>query len=326
MATAMATCTCASGGSARPFKQRAKGKTAGICRALRRQGRPDRTGIFRKGQKVFPLDSTRLGRAGRRCRTAGENNCMHRFYLPPELGNGNRLQLDGREAHHAIESAAPAAWRMRSPCWMAQATNSFAQLESVSRQALSLAVKEKTVHPRPALPRSPCWWPFPREKSSRISSRNPLSLGAHRIVPLLTERVVMQLDDEGSEQKREKWQQVAIEAIKQCGAAGCRNRSPAIDCRIFWHGATTLNLPLVGALTSPRRHPRECFEEFQKQHGRLPRSAGIWIGPEGDFTPEELQADSSIRRASGHAGKLDTARGNRGSLRFDFELELGSFA
>ena len=31
------------------------------------------------------------------------------------------------------------------------------------------------------------------------------------------------------------------------------------------------------------------FAVFQQKHGRPPRSAGIWIGPEGDFTLEELQ-------------------------------------
>ena len=32
------------------------------------------------------------------------------------------------------------------------------------------------------------------------------------------------------------------------------------------------------------------FRDFKRQHGRLPRSAGVWIGPEGDFTLDELQA------------------------------------
>jgi len=42
-------------------------------------------------------------------------------------------------------------------------------------------------------------------------------------------------------------------------------------------------------LQTERRHPRECFKEFQSNHGRLPQSAAVWIGPEGDFTPDELK-------------------------------------
>ena len=51
-----------------------------------------------------------------------------------------------------------------------------------------------------------------------------------------------------------------------------------------------MNLALVGSLQTERRHPRECFQEFETKHGRLPRSAGVWIGPEGDFTLDELKA------------------------------------
>jgi 16S rRNA (uracil1498-N3)-methyltransferase len=30
--------------------------------------------------------------------------------------------------------------------------------------------------------------------------------------------------------------------------------------------------------------------EFETGHGRLPQSAGVWIGPEGDFTLDELKS------------------------------------
>jgi 16S rRNA (uracil1498-N3)-methyltransferase len=117
-----------------------------------------------------------------------------------------------------------------------------------------------------------------------------VELGAHRIVPLLTERVVTQLDGEGAESKREKWKLVAIEAVKQCGATWLpKIEAPQTIAECFARGEK-IELPLVGSLQTARRHPREWFQEFQSQHGRLPHSAGVWIGPEGDFSPAELQA------------------------------------
>ncbi|HEX3889498.1 MAG TPA: RsmE family RNA methyltransferase, partial [Verrucomicrobiae bacterium] len=50
------------------------------------------------------------------------------------------------------------------------------------------------------------------------------------------------------------------------------------------------DLSLVGSLQKERRHPREIFHEFEKQNGRLPKNVGVWIGPEGDFTMDELKA------------------------------------
>ena len=60
---------------------------------------------------------------------------------------------------------------------------------------------------------------MPKGKIIESIIQKAVELGARRIVPLLTERVVTQLDAGDAADKREKWQQVAIEAIKQCGAA-----------------------------------------------------------------------------------------------------------
>ena len=109
-------------------------------------------------------------------------------------------------------------------------------------------------------------------------------------MPLLTERVVTHLDDEDAGNKRDKWQQVAIEAIKQCGAAWLPKIEAPATIDQFCARRETFDLSLVGSLQTGRRHPRDCFREFQAKHKRLPHSAGVWIGPEGDFTLDELKA------------------------------------
>jgi 16S rRNA (uracil1498-N3)-methyltransferase len=50
------------------------------------------------------------------------------------------------------------------------------------------------------------------------------------------------------------------------------------------------DLPLIASLQPGSRHPREYFDEFRQRHGRLPASACVWVGPEGDFTLEEVEA------------------------------------
>jgi 16S rRNA (uracil1498-N3)-methyltransferase len=49
-------------------------------------------------------------------------------------------------------------------------------------------------------------------------------------------------------------------------------------------------LPLIASLQPGSRHPREHFDPFRRGHGRLPASVCVWVGPEGDFTPEEVAA------------------------------------
>ena len=83
--------------------------------------------------------------------------------------------------------------------------------------------------------------------------------------------------------------EVAIEAIKQCGAAWLPKIETPMTIGQYLARKEILDLSLVGSLQKDRRHPRECLGEFQAKHKRLPQSVGVWIGPEGDFTPEELE-------------------------------------
>jgi 16S rRNA (uracil1498-N3)-methyltransferase len=48
------------------------------------------------------------------------------------------------------------------------------------------------------------------------------------------------------------------------------------------------DLSLVGALIGERKHPRKYLDEYQSTQDGPPRSVAIWIGPEGDFSQEEL--------------------------------------
>src|SRR5471032_2675788 len=142
---------------------------------------------------------------------------MHRFYLPPERCAGDPLRLDGREAHHALHVLRLKHGELVSV--LDGIGNEFlCTVESSNRNAVTLAVSLKNFQPP-----LPCAISLlvavPKGKIIESIVQKAVELGARRIVPLLTERVVTQLDGEGAEQKRDKWQHVAIEAIKQCGAA-----------------------------------------------------------------------------------------------------------
>jgi 16S rRNA (uracil1498-N3)-methyltransferase len=213
---------------------------------------------------------------------------MHRFYLPPGHCAGETLRLDGREAHHALH-----VLRLKRGELVAVLDgvgNEFlCAVENSSRNAVTLTVSLKNFTPPP-----PCsitlLQAVPKGKIIESIIQKAVELGARRIVPLLTMRVVTHLDEEDAADKRKKWQQVAIEAIKQCGAAWLPEIEAPTTIEQYLARKEKFDLSLVGSLQKERRHPRECLSGFQAKHGRLPQSIGVWIGPEGDFTLEELDA------------------------------------
>ena len=213
---------------------------------------------------------------------------MHRFYLPPESCRGPVLRLDKREAHHALHVLR--LHRGDSVTVLDGAGHEFlCAVDAAAKDLLTLTVSEKKS--ARALPCSlTLLVAIPKGKIIEDIIQKSVELGVQRVVPLITERVVSQLDAVGAEAKREKWQQVAIEAIKQCGAAWLPTVEKPQTISDFIGRSEVIELPFVGSLQTAHRHPREWIAEFQQQHGRHPHSAGVWIGPEGDFTLAELQA------------------------------------
>jgi 16S rRNA (uracil1498-N3)-methyltransferase len=110
-------------------------------------------------------------------------------------------------------------------------------------------------------------------------------LGVARIVPVLSQRSVVRLDESQAESKQAHWQAVAVSACEQCG----RNRLPRVENpRPLLHYLGDLasappSASLLRLILEPD-HPQ------QPQRTERPAGAEIAIGPEGGFAPQELEA------------------------------------
>ena len=213
---------------------------------------------------------------------------MHRFYLSPEQCRDSTLRLADREAHHAIHVLR--VRRGERIALLDGAGHEFlCEIQDLGRGAVQLSIVQQNF-----VPPLPCQitllQAIPKGKLFESIIQKTTELGVARVVPVLSERVVVRVDDEDSAQKTEKWRQVAVEAIKQCGSPWLPQIEPPVTPKQFLARKEKFELPLVASLQSDRRHPRECVREFKAAHGRLPASVCVWIGPEGDFTPAEINA------------------------------------
>jgi len=211
---------------------------------------------------------------------------MHRFYLPPDQCKTVTLTLTGREAHHAAQ-----VLRLRNGDQITvldgEGSLLLCDVTQVDRKLVQLSVVErKTIPPLPA--RITLLQSLPKGKLMDSIVQKATELGVARIVPLLTEHIVSHLDEESASHKVEKWRQAGIEAIKQCGLPWLPEIESPVTPSQFIARNESFDLLLVGALENERRHLREVLREFQARYERLPQNVGVWIGPEGDFTPDEL--------------------------------------
>lgn len=213
---------------------------------------------------------------------------MHRFHLPPAACGSPRLELGGTEAHHALQ-----VLRIQ-PGECVQVLDGAGhrlrcRVESVGRRALSLAVLEREQVPAPLFEIT-LIQALPKGKAAETIVEKATELGVGRIIPLISERVVVRLDADETGLKAAKWRLVAIGAMKQCGSPWLPQIEAPVTLREYLARPGRFDLSLVASLQPAARHPREYLAAYQAKHGRRPASVGVWIGPEGDFTPEEVQA------------------------------------
>jgi len=212
---------------------------------------------------------------------------MHRFYLPPDRTRGSRLELLDSEARHA---ATVLRLRPGDPATVLDGQGQLIEclVAECGHRRVALEVRARAT----ALP--PAWettllQALPKGRGLEEIIEKATELGVSRIVPVLTERTVPKPGPDAS-RKTAKWQHVAIEAMKQCGNPWLpKVETPVTPAEWINRGEKT-DLSLICSLQPGSRPPRHYFEEFRREHARLPRSVSVWVGPEGDFTPEEVRA------------------------------------
>ena len=147
---------------------------------------------------------------------------MHRFFIPPESWNPDKLMLDAAQAHHALD-VVRLEKGARAVVFNGQGTEATVEITGVDKQGAHL----RRIHHSKSAP-LPCaitlGQAIPKGKNMDLIVQKATELGAAAVAPILSERTVIQYDAEEAEKKQAKWQTVAIEAAKQCG----QNWLPAI--------------------------------------------------------------------------------------------------
>jgi 16S rRNA (uracil1498-N3)-methyltransferase len=208
---------------------------------------------------------------------------MHRFYIPPETWNPDALALDEAETHHAVD-----VLRMnpgdRAVVFNGRGVEATVEIAAITRKSVTLrkVLQGKTA---PIGCQITLAQAVAKGKAMDLIIQKAVELGAAAISPLLSERTVIQVEDDDAARKQQKWQAAAIEAAKQCG----QNWLPNVDLprspKEFFAHPVRYDLMLIASLQPDAMHLKNLLAEYT---GKKPNSVLILVGPEGDFTPAEI--------------------------------------
>jgi len=184
-----------------------------------------------------------------------------------------------------------------------------------SKNSLCLTAIEPAInHPKPicSITLFVC---ISKGKHMDLTIEKAVELGVARIVPVISDRTIVRIDADDREAKADRWMRIAEEAARQCGRAWLPE---ILTPRSFKESLALVQqtTPTFVAALTPDAKPLRDFllsgvgvqgsgrawvsdpAEARSENVALPppasllpppSQAGWFVGPEGDFTPDELQ-------------------------------------
>lgn len=208
---------------------------------------------------------------------------MHTFFCPAKNIADQRIQIsDKRDIHH-IRNVLRLKEKEKIRLCDEGGRVYLAVIEEISPEAVS-AIIEKTDDKRQEKKMRvtiACAMPKKTKMDDIIDRLTQLAV--NKIIPMSTERTLVKLDALRASAKVERWRRIALSAAEQSQ----RNTLPVIEpitpLEKVLHNARDYDLKLIPHLSGKRKTLRAVVAASR------PKNVLVLIGPEGDFTPGEVE-------------------------------------
>lgn len=212
---------------------------------------------------------------------------MQRFFCPPENIHKNKaVILDPGEIHHLLD-----VLRLRKDdeitVFDGENKEYLGLIESVSSKGVSVKIMKIKKSP---LDESNITLACAIPKKAKMDNivEKATELGVSRIMPMITERTIVKLDLAKKDLRQTRWMKIAFSAAKQSQRMNLPTIEPIQEFREVLKEVKNYDLALIPNLEGKRKPLKEVLD-INKTAKRIL----IFIGPEGDFTPKEI--DSALK-------------------------------
>jgi 16S rRNA (uracil1498-N3)-methyltransferase len=223
-----------------------------------------------------------------------------RCFVPPSDWSTGEVVLGSEESHHLLRVMRA---RVGDPVGVFDGAGheGSAEVTDISnRHAVVVTLREDRF-----LPRSPVVisivQALAREQKMDLVLQKGVELGAGAIHPVLTSRSLVRLDRRQAEERVERWNRIALNAAKQCGAAWLPEISVPQPLSSYLEARAGGGVDLLCSLRSDAVPLREVLRKMD--WSAAPRVT-LFVGPEGDFTDEEETAVRGLGATPVNLGPL----------------------
>ncbi|MDE6025757.1 MAG: 16S rRNA (uracil(1498)-N(3))-methyltransferase [Lachnospiraceae bacterium] len=214
---------------------------------------------------------------------------MHRFYVDNFNGSGKVINITGSDVNHIKNVLRLKAGDVITVS-DGSGTDYICKIDEILPDKIAAGIEDVTRNAAELDARITLFQGMPKSDKMEFIIQKAVELGVAEIVPIFTKRTVVKLDKGKEEKKLKRYNAIAESAAKQSG----RGIIPVVKSFMSFDEALSygenLDMNIIPyEEASGMEHAREVIGSIK---GR--KSIGIFIGPEGGFAKEEIEAATGM--------------------------------
>lgn len=206
---------------------------------------------------------------------------MARFFITDANMRDNTIEITGQDAIHISTVLRGKKGDVLTACDH-NGTEYVCRISEIGSKSVLLEIMEqKTSLSEPGV-KVTLFQGMPKADKMELIIQKCVELGVHRIVPVFTENTVVKITDK-TLQKTERFQKISESAAKQCGRGMIPFIHPPVSFVQALQDMSRLDMSFIAYEGEKKRHIKDLTKDFKG------KTAGIFIGPEGGFSPKEIE-------------------------------------
>ena len=210
---------------------------------------------------------------------------MQHFFVTADQVEEEQIRINGTDVNHICN-----VLRMKQGerLKISDGNNRtyLCEIDSLGREEVRCRILESELPDTELASRIVLFQGLPKADKMELIVQKAVELGVGAIVPVATKRAVVKLDQKKAAKKVQRWNSISMSACKQSGRSRVPEVAEVVDFQEALRMAGKLDHVLIPyELAENMKETRRVLSSIEKG-----QSVGIFIGPEGGFERQEVEA------------------------------------
>ena len=210
---------------------------------------------------------------------------MYHFFVSPDQVGDREITIEGSDVNHIRNVLRMKPGEQVMLCTGQDSREYRCEITEITETYVRAGILEVKENGAELPSRLYLFQGLPKSDKMELIIQKAVELGVYEVVPVVTRRTVVKLDEKKEEARRKRWNAISESAAKQSKRMLIPNISPVMDFRRALEYAGSLDVKLIPyELAEDMGKTRKIMEDI-----RPGQSVGIFIGPEGGFEEAEVE-------------------------------------